>query len=96
MIVTTTQVSAAELAALRVRAWSTGRDVVMVSPTGWSAVVNSRGKVLERSPLVAPAVIEATLTRRTAQTPWVRWGDLPVLVAAAALVGGAWGLALRS
>jgi apolipoprotein N-acyltransferase len=88
---TTTQVSAAEVAAMRIRAWSTGRDVAMVAPTGWSAVMDSRGRLLQRSPLQAPAVLTATLARRTGQTPWVRWGDLPVIFAAAALVGGAWG-----
>jgi apolipoprotein N-acyltransferase len=93
---TTTQVSAAEVAAMRIRAWSTGRDVAMVAPTGWSAVVNSHGKVLQRSRLGAPAVLEATLTRRTGRTPWVWWGDLPVLVSAAALVGAAWGWPRRS
>jgi apolipoprotein N-acyltransferase len=93
---TTTQVSAAEVAAMRIRAWSTGRDVAMVAPTGWSAVVDSHGRLLQRSPLEVPAVVEATLTRRTGRTPWVRWGDLPVLVAAALLVGGGWALELRS
>ncbi len=93
---TTTQVSAAEVAAMRVRAWSTGRDVAMVAPTGWSAVVDSRGRVRQRSPLQAPAVLEATLARRTGETPWVRWGDLPVLVASALLVGSGWALARRN
>jgi apolipoprotein N-acyltransferase len=93
---TTTQVSAAEVAALRIRAWSTGRDVAMVAPTGWSAFVSSRGRVLRRSPLEAPAVLEGTLTRRTGRTPYVRWGDLPALVAAAALVGAGWARSLRS
>ena len=89
---TTTQVSAAEVAAMRVRAWSTGRDVAMVAPTGWSAFMDSRGRLLQRSPLQAPAVLTATLARRTGQTPWARWGDLPVLIAAAALVGAGWGV----
>jgi apolipoprotein N-acyltransferase len=93
---TTTQVSAAEVAALRIRAWSTGRDVAMVAPTGWSAVVDSHGRLLQRSRLGVPAVIEATLARRTGETPYVRWGDLPVVLAAAALLGAAWGAALRS
>jgi len=93
---TTTQVSAAEVASVRIRAWSTGRDVAMVSPTGWSAFVSSHGRLLQRSPLDDPAVLEATLTRRSGRTPYVRWGDLPVLVAAAALVGAAWGVSRRS
>lgn len=89
---TTTQVPAAELAADRIRAWETGRDVAMVAPTGWSAVVDSRGHVLQRSRLVVQTVLEATLPRRTGRTPYVSWGDLPVLVVAAALLGAGWGV----
>ena len=84
---TTTQVPAAEIGSDRIRAWETGRDVAMVAPTGWSAVLDSRGRLLQRSRLVAPAVLEATLPRRTGQTPYVRWGDLPALLAAAVLLG---------
>jgi len=90
---TTTQVPASEIASDRIRAWETGRDVAMVAPTGWSAVLDSRGHVLQRSRLVAPAVLEATIPRRTGQTPYVRWGDLPALIAAAALLGGGLGVA---
>jgi len=90
---TTTQVPASEIASDRIRAWETGRDVAMVAPTGWSAVLDSRGHLLERSRLVDPAVLEVTVPRRTGQTPYVRWGDLPALIAAAALLGGGLGVA---
>jgi apolipoprotein N-acyltransferase len=91
---TTTQVPAAEIAADRIRAWETGRDVVMVAPTGWSAVMDSRGHVLRRSHLVVQQVIEATVPRRTGRTPYVRYGDLPTLVAAAVLLGAGLGRGL--
>ena len=84
---TTTQVTAAEVAAERLRAWETGRDVVMAAPTGWSAVLDDRGRLLQRTPLGHPAVLLATVHRRTGQTPYVRWGDWPwVGLSAAALV----------
>ena len=89
---TTTQVPAAELAADRIRAWETGRDVAMVAPTGWSAVLDSRGHVVKRSGLVVQTVVEATIPRRTGETPYVRWGDLPALIVAAALLGGGLGV----
>jgi apolipoprotein N-acyltransferase len=75
---TTTQVPAAEVAAERLRSWETGRDVVMAAPTGWSAVLDDRGRLLQRSGLGTAQVLEATVPRRVGQTPYVRWGDWPV------------------
>jgi apolipoprotein N-acyltransferase len=84
---TTTQVTAAEVAADRLRAWETGRDVVMAAPTGWSAVLDDRGRLLQRTTVGQPAVLVATVHRRTGQTPYVRWGDWPwVALSAAVLV----------
>jgi len=84
---TTTQVPAAEIAADQIRAWETGRDVVMAAPTGWSAILDSRGRVRQRSGLVEQTVLQATVAQRTGKTPYLRYGDLPALVAAAALLG---------
>ena len=88
---TTTQVPAAEIAADRIRAWETGRDVVMVAPTGWSAILDSRGRIRQRSGLVEQTVLQAPVAMRTGKTPYVRYGDLPALVAAAALLGAGLG-----
>ena len=88
---TTTQVPAAEIAADRIRAWETGRDVVMAAPTGWSAILDSRGRIRQRSGLVEQTVLQAPVAMRTGKTPYVRYGDLPALVAAAALLGAGLG-----
>ncbi|GAC1321703.1 MAG: hypothetical protein NVSMB12_21990 [Acidimicrobiales bacterium] len=83
-----TQVTSSEVATARLRAWETGRDVLLAAPTGYSAVIDSHAHVRQRSSLGARQVLVATVHRRTGQTPYVRWGDAPVLVAAAVLIGG--------
>src|SRR5581483_1426289 len=84
---TTTQVPAAEVAADRLRAWESGRSVVMAAPTGWSAVLDDRGRLLQKSPLGPEAVLEATVPRRTGKTPYVRFGDWPWAGLALAVLG---------
>jgi apolipoprotein N-acyltransferase len=90
----TTQVPAAEVAAERLRAWETGRAVVMAAPTGWSAVLDPRGRLLARTRLAVPAVLQAVVPRRVGLTPYGRWGDGPAVLAALVMValGWAWGL----
>jgi len=87
---TTSQVPGQELAAARLRAIETGRDVVQAAPTGFTAVVDAQGHVLRRSRLGSAAVISATVTRRRGQTIAVRLGDGPVVLAALLGLGGAY------
>ena len=91
----TSQVPAQEMAAAIVQSVETGRDLVQAAPTGFSAVVNQRGVVLQRSALGERQVLFATVALRRGFTPYDHWGDLPVLVLAglALLVG--WGRQLR-
>lgn len=81
---TTSQVPTQELAAARLRALETGREVVQAAPTGFSAVVDPHGKVRRRSRLGLAQVVQTTVTRRGNQTPATRLGEAPVVVAAAA------------
>lgn len=90
---TTTQVPSSEIASAQLRAWETGRDVVMAAPTGFSAVVDRRGRLVARSHIGRPEVLRAVVQRRTGDTPYVVWGDVPVLVTAGALMAAAWALA---
>ncbi|MDQ6909435.1 MAG: apolipoprotein N-acyltransferase [Actinomycetota bacterium] len=71
----TGQVPAQELAAARLRALETGRDVVQSAPTGYSALVNADGRVMARSGLGRSAVIEGTVRLRTGTTAATTFGD---------------------
>jgi apolipoprotein N-acyltransferase len=85
----TAQVPTQEIAASEVQAVQQGRDLLQAAPTGYSAAVTNRGRLLSRSTLGDRQVIVATLSRRSGWTWYVRYGDLPtLLLAAAALVAG--------
>ena len=45
--------------------------------------------------LGARQVVPAVLDRRTGRTVYVRFGDMPVLVASAVALAGGWWLAIR-
>src|SRR5262249_21681317 len=92
---TTSQVPDQEVATARLRAIETGRDVVQAAPTGFSALIDHNGRVLARSNLGAEAVLAETMALRGGWTPYVRWGDAPVLLAAAAALIAAWALERR-
>ena len=64
----TGQVPAQELAAARLRALETGRTVLQAAPTGYTAVVDWRGRVLAHSRLGGPAVLHRTVARRSGET----------------------------
>ena len=86
----TSQVPAQEIAAARVQAVEEGRDLVQAAPTGFSGVIDHRGAVLQRSGLGERAVISARVGLRTGATLYERWGDWPVEVLAALLLGLGW------
>ena len=85
----TAQVPTQEIAASIIQAVQQGRDLLQASPTGYTAAITSRGTLLRRSVLGAPAIVSATLARRDGWTVYVRFGDLlPLVLAGVALVGG--------
>ena len=77
------QVPAQEVAAARLRAIQTGRWVVQAAPTGYSAIVDHDGRVLESSSLGPPTVVEGIVQLRSGDTPWTVIGSLPVMALAA-------------
>lgn len=77
-----TQMPALELGAARLRAIETGRDVVQVAPTGFSAVITPTGHVRQQGPLGRRIVLHATVGRRHGQTPYTRLGDGPFFLLA--------------
>ena len=85
----TGQVPTQEIAASEVQAVEQGRDLVQAAPTGYSAAVTNRGRLLERSVLGARQVVFADLALRRGWTLYVRFGSAPVLaLSGIALVAG--------
>ena len=85
-----TELPTQELAATRLLAIATGRDVLQAATTGYSALVTPQGEVEHMTRLDAVALVRATLPLRSGLTLYDRFGELPVLVIATAAVLGAW------
>lgn len=91
----TAQVPTQQLAAARLRAVESGRDLLQAAPTGYTAVIDHRGTLRARSVLGRRQVLHATVALRSGRTPYVRVGDAPVLVLAVAALAAAWAPAPR-
>jgi apolipoprotein N-acyltransferase len=86
----TSQVPTQEIAAARLQAIAEGRDLVQAAPTGFSAVIDHRGHVLQRTALAKRSVIVADVAMRAGRTLYERGGDLPVVLASVVLVATGW------
>lgn len=80
------QVPAQEVAVARLRALETGRWVVQAAPTGYSAVIDHRGRVVEQGGLGGVEVLTAGVDLRTGRTLFVAWGPAPWVVLAITLL----------
>jgi apolipoprotein N-acyltransferase len=80
------QIPAQEVAVARLRAIETGRWVVQAAPTGYSAVIDHRGRVLAQSGLGGAEVLQAGVDLRTGRTLFVTLGDWPWLGIAGVLL----------
>ncbi|MDQ1422947.1 MAG: apolipoprotein N-acyltransferase [Acidimicrobiaceae bacterium] len=83
---TGTELQTQQLASSRLRALETGRWVVQVAPTGFSAFVSPSGRVFDRTTISAAATRTRTVSLRHGRTLYVVVGDLPAYLLAAALV----------
>ncbi len=91
----TAQVPTQELASARVQAVEQGRDLLQAAPTGYSAAITDRGALVVRSGLGNQQIVFSTMSRRVGWTLYVRYGDPPMLAAAALALVAAWLLAAR-
>ena len=89
-----TQIQTQQVAASQLRAVETGRWLLQVAPTGFSAFVDPAGGVHQRTSISSEAVIERTIPRLDSTTPAQALGDVPALTLAigtlAALAWAAW------
>lgn len=84
-----------QVASSRLRALETGRWVVQVSPTGFSAFVSPQGEVFDRSSVSEVAVAVREVGLRTGRTLAVRLGEWPVVLLAAGLLAAGAALGRR-
>ncbi len=73
------QAPSQEIAASRLQAIEEGRDLLQAAPTGYSAVVDNHGDVLQQTPLSVGAVLRATVALRGGATLYARAGDAPTV-----------------
>jgi apolipoprotein N-acyltransferase len=79
-----------QVASSRLRAIETGRAVVQVSPTGFSAFVDPDGTVHDRTAVSEETVITRDLDLRDGLTWYVRLGEYPWVAAMFALFALSW------
>jgi len=73
----------------RMRALETGRPLLRATNTGVTALIDADGSVLQQLPVRLEGVLEGSVQPRTGRTPFVRMGNLPTVLLAAALLLGA-------
>jgi apolipoprotein N-acyltransferase len=70
----------------RLRALETARPMLRAANTGPSAAIDHRGSVIARSPPFRQVLLVAEVQPMRGATPYVRWGNLPVILVAAVLL----------
>lgn len=63
----------------RFRALESGRFMLRSTNTGITAVIDPMGTIVKQGEQFAPVVVTATVQPRAGATPWVRFGNWPVL-----------------
>jgi len=73
------------------RALETGRYMLRATNTGMTAIIDQRGKVRQVAPEFSMAVVSGEVQGYAGATPYVRYGDAPIVALALVLaVGGGW------
>ena len=75
-----------QIASSRLRAIETGRWVVQVAPTGFSAFVSPSGRVFDRTAVSEQSVIIRDVPLRTGSTVYTALGDRPFIAGCVGLV----------
>ena len=91
-----TQVQTQQVASSRMRAIENGRWVLQVAPTGFSAVIDPDGTVLQRTSVSERTILYDTVELRTGRTVYNRVGDAIALGFAVTALAGGWLVELRS
>jgi len=63
----------------RMRALETSRELIRSTTSGISALIDSKGRVMVQGPQFESAVINGKVQPRTGTTPYVCWGNYPII-----------------
>jgi apolipoprotein N-acyltransferase len=74
----------------QMRAQETGRYMLRATNTGVTAIVDERGLVLEKAPEFVTTLVNGTAQGFSGSTPYVRWGNWPVLALLALILVTPW------
>lgn len=69
----------------QMRALETGRMMLRATNTGVTAIIDAQGRMLARLPLFTRGSLSGVIQGYAGSTPYVRWGNAPVLMAWAGL-----------
>ena len=72
----------------RMRAMETGRYLVRATNTGMTAIVSSKGEIINRAPLFQEAALTGMIMPMAGMTPYARLGDKPIICFIALLFFG--------
>jgi apolipoprotein N-acyltransferase len=70
----------------QLRAIETGRPMLRATNTGVTAIITPQGKVQAALPQFVRGSLDGTVTPMRGGTPYVRWGDAPILALCGALL----------
>ena len=71
-----------QVASSQLRAIENGRWVLQAAPTGFSAIINSDGKIIERTSISETRILQGNVELRDGKTLATRAGPLPVIILA--------------
>ncbi len=80
----------------RMRALETGRFMLRATNTGITAIIGPDGQIRERGPQFETVVLRGEIEPRSGATPYVRWGNWPVVIVAVLIVLGVTGRASKT
>lgn len=75
-----------ELQLTRLRAVELGLWVIQAAPSGISAIVDPAGQIVKRTHLYEAAILTGEVRLGVSKTLFVRWGEVPAMLAAVAAV----------
>ena len=64
----------------QMRALETGRMMLRATNTGVTAIIDAKGRVLASLPLFTAGSLSGSIQGYAGSTPYVRWGNIPVLL----------------